>query len=504
MKNSIIRFLLVAGVLATSAACNKDFLDRKPLVGATEENFYRTEADAIAAINAAYAPLQFELSPAGHFRWIWGDVMSDDAIKGGSGDNDAIELLQLETFTAQANNENVESEWSADYEGIYRANVVLERVPNIQMNEQLKARILGEARFIRAWFFYNLVTLYSGVPLADHVLAPSEYNLPRASESEVWTLIETDLREAAAALPLRSEYPLSDLGRITKGAAQALLLKTLIWQQRWSEAQMLAEEILSSNQYQLEPNYAKIFTQEGENGPESIFEIQYMNASGGNWGKNNANEGTFTNVFQRARGQFEGYGFNIPTENFVQEFFKEGFEDPRLKSTVFRVGDPMGDRGTFTKEATGGFPYDYYPKKYFSNKSEEAPFGDPNPNGGSNDRVIRLADVLLLHAEAAYHNGNEAAARQSLNRVRARARGTLPNVLPDVTATGAALLDAIYHERRVELGLEGHRFFDLVRTGRAAQVLGPLGFNESVHKYLPIPLSQIQATNGAIVQNPGY
>ena len=279
MKHSIIRFLLVAGVLATSAACNKDFLDRKPLVGATEENFYRTEADAIAAINAAYAPLQFELSPAGHFRWIWGDVMSDDAIKGGSGDNDAIEMLQLETFTAQANNENVESEWSADYEGIYRANVVLERIPNIQMNEQLKARILGEARFIRAWFFYNLVTLYGGVPLADHVLAPSEYNLPRASESEVWTLVETDLREAAAALPLRSEYAVSDLGRITKGAAQSLLLKTLVWQQRWSEAQTLAEEIVNSNQYQLEPNYAKIFTQEGENGPLRQFRDEYLRRS---------------------------------------------------------------------------------------------------------------------------------------------------------------------------------------------------------------------------------
>ncbi len=495
---------MVAGILLTSVACNKDFLDRKPLVGATEENFYRNEADAIAAVNAAYAPLQFEISPAGHFRWIWGDIMSDDAIKGGSGDNDAAELLQLETFKVQANNENVESEWSADYEGIYRANVVLEKVPPIVMDEQVKARLLGEARFIRAWFFYNLVTMYGGVPLADHVLAPSEYNLPRASEAEVWTLIEADLREAANVLPLRSEYPTADLGRITKGTAQSLLVKSLVWQKRWSEAQALAEEVINSNQYQLEPNYAKIFTLEGENGTESIFEIQYMNRSGGNWGKNNANEGSFTNVFQRPRGQFEGYGFNIPTADFVQEFFKEGFEDPRLKSTVFRVGDAMGDRGIFTKEATGGFPYDYYPKKYFSNKSEDATLGDPNPNGGTNDRVIRLSDVLLLHAEAAFHNNNEDAARQSINRVRARARGTVQNVLPDVTATGAALLEAIYHERRVELGLEGHRFFDLVRTGRATQVLSPLGFNEGVHKLFPIPLSQIQATNGAIQQNPGY
>ena len=430
--------------------------------------------------------------------------MSDDAIKGGSGDNDANELLQLETFRGPTSTSNLESEWSADYEGIYRANIVLERVPGIAMNEELKSRILGEAHFIRAWFFYTLVTMFGGVPLADHVLAPSEYNLPRADAGQVWSLIESDLKTAASSLPLRSGYAAEDLGRITKGAAQSLLVKGYLWQKRWSEAENLANEVIQSNEYQLVANYASIFTEAGENNAESIFEIQYMNASGGNWGKNNANEGTFSPVFQRARGQFEGYGFNIPTEDFVQEFFKEGFEDPRLKSTVFRVGDAMGDRGIFTKEATGGVAYDYYPKKYFSNKSEDAPFGDPNPNGGVNDRVIRFSDVLLMHAEAAAQNGNEAAARTSLNRVRARARGTATNILPDITATGAALLTAIYRERRIELGLEGHRFFDLVRTGRAQEALGSLGYQEGKHNLFPIPQSQVQATNGAIVQNPGY
>jgi len=148
--------------------------------------------------------------------------------------------------------------------------------------------------------------------------------------------------------------------------------------------------------------YANIFTNSGENGPGSVFEIQYMNASGGNWGRNNANEGTFTNVFQRARGQFEGYGFNLPTQDFVDEFEAN---DPRLGHTVFQVGDEMGDRGVFTLEATG-FPHLYYPKKYFLNASDEAPFGDPAPNGPSNDRVIRYADLLLFHAEAAYFSAH--------------------------------------------------------------------------------------------------
>jgi hypothetical protein len=492
------KYYFLFAVALMSIACEKEFLEKSPIVGVTEENFYRTEADATAAVNAAYASLQFQLSPAGHFRWFWGDIMSDDSEKGGSGDNDVNDLLQLETFKGPTNTDLLESEWGADYEGIYRANVVLEKVPAIEMDEDLKARILGEARFIRAWNFYTLVTMFGGVPLADHVLAPSEYNIPRASADQVWDLIESDLQQAAADLWKRSEYPVADLGRITQGAAQALLVKTYLWREKWAEAKATAEQIIQSGEYQLVPDYADIFPLYGENNEESVFEIQYMNASGGNWGNNNANEGSFTNVFTRARGQFAGYGFNIPTQDFVDEFFAEGFEDPRLKSTVFRLGDEMGDRGIFTIDATGGLPHLYYPKKYFNPKSEDAPFGDPNPNGGSNDRVIRYADVLLMHAEASYHTGDEGAARSSLNLVRNRVQ------IPEITASGNALLDAIYRERRIELGLEAHRFFDLVRTGRAPAELGPLGFIAGVHELFPIPESQIQATNGAITQNPGY
>ncbi|MCE2789355.1 MAG: RagB/SusD family nutrient uptake outer membrane protein [Saprospiraceae bacterium] len=488
---------IVAGLLLLTS-CNDDFLVRQPIIGVTEENFYKTEADALAAVNAAYATLQFQISPAGHFRWFWGDIMSDDAVKGGSGDNDANSLLQLETFKGPVNTDLLESEWGANYEGIYRANVVLEKVPAIQMDEKMKQRILGEARFIRAWNFYNLVIMFGGVPLADHVLAPSEYNLTRATAEEVWVLIEKDLTEAIPALWPRSEYSVADLGRVTKGSAQALLVKAYLWQKKWPQARLVAEDLIKSGEYKLVPKYEDIFTLAGENNSESVFEIQYMNASGGNWGKNNANEGSFTNVFQRARGQFGGFGFNIPTQDFVSEFTKEGFEDPRLKSTVFRVGDAMGDRGIFTIEATGGVPYLYYPKKYFSNRSEDAPFGDPNPNGGSNDRVIRFSDVLLMHAEACYQTGDEANARKSLNEVRSRVS------IPVISASGEALLQAIYRERRLELGLESHRFFDLVRTGRATDVLGKLGFKSGVHELFPVPQSQILATGGAITQNPGY
>ncbi len=498
MKRLSIIFLIFV-----LASCEKDFLQRSPIIGITQDNFYKTEADAYAAVNAAYAALQFELSPGGHFRWFWGDIMSDDSQKGGSGDNDTYELLLLETFQGPVNTDLLEGEWSACYEGIYRANTVLEYVPPMEIDEAVKAQVVAEAKFIRAWLFYNLVTVFGDVPKVDHLLAPSEYNMVRAPKAEIWTLIVQDLTEAAAILPLKSEYSAEDLGRITKGAAQALLVKSYLWQENWSAAQATAETIINSNEYQLTPNYADIFTTAEENNNESVFEIQYMNASGGNWGKNNANEGTFSNVFQRARGQFEGYGFNIPTQDFVDEFSKEGFEDPRLAATVFRVGDAMGDRGIFTKDAAGQ-PHDYYNKKAFNSKGEEAPFGDPNPNGGTNDRVIRYADVLLMHAEAAAKNGNEGAARTSLNQVRARARGNNNNILLPITTSGQALITAIYRERRIELGMEGHRFFDVVRTGRGSSILGSLGYIEGVHNVFPIPQSQIQATNGVITQNNGY
>jgi hypothetical protein len=504
MKYFSIKIILLS-TLFLLVGCGDKFLDRPPLIGESSEDYYQTEEHAIASVNAAYAALQFELTPAAHFRWFWGDIMSDDSDKGGAGDNDGFELLLLETFQGQSNNEMVASEWTASYEGIYRANAALENIPGIDMDETIKARILGEARFIRSWFFYNLVTMFGDVPKADHVLLPSEFNIGRSPASEIWTLIESDLTTAIPDLPLRGDYNDADLGRISKGAAQGLLTKVYLWQGKWALAEQTANNIITSGEYALADDYASIFTRLGENGSGSVFEIQYMSESGGNWGYNQANEGTFTNVFQRPRGAFGGFGFNLPTQDLVDEFFAENpsVEDPRLASSIFRIGDQVGDRGVLTEEATG-FPHPYYPKKYFNNLSEEASFGDIAPNGGSNDRVIRYADVLLMHAEAAYHNGNEPGARTSLEEVRARARAGNPFILSEVTSSGQTLLDAIYHERRVELALEGHRFFDLVRTGRASSVLGSMGYTEGVHNLFPIPSAQILVTNGAITQNNGY
>jgi len=494
-------------VVLASTGCSKDFLNRDPYIGSSAGNFYQTADDAEAATIACYAPLQVEISDGAHFRWYFGDIVSDDADKGGSGDTDEPDLLEFENFFGDPSSGIVLGEWKTAYKGITYCNIALQNIPGIEMDEFQKLAYLGEAKFLRAYWYFNLVTTFGGVPLVTAPLAPSEYAQPRATAEEVWAQIVADLEDAAANLPEKSAYSVSATGRATRGAANALLAKAHLYQGNWSECRARCEEVVGSGEYFLDPNYGNIFTEAGENGPGSIWEIQYANNSGGNWGAQFWSEGTYTNVFQRARGTFAGYGFNLPTQDFVDEF--EVWEeqigpdliekvDPRLGYTVYQLGDNASDWGQLTEDATG-MQSQYFPRKYFNPASELAPFGDPNPNGGSNDRVIRLADVLLMHAEACNQLGDDATAMASLNLVRSRA--AVPTLAAG-SAAGAALLDAIYHERRVELGLEGHRFFDLVRQGRAADVLE--GFIPGKSELFPIPTAEITLSNGALTQNPGY
>jgi len=497
----------VAALVLLATGCSKDFLDRNPYIGSSAGNFYQTAEDAEAAVIACYAPLQVEISDGAHFRWYFGDIVSDDADKGGSGDTDEPDLLEFENFYGDPSSGIVLGEWKTAYKGITYCNIALENIPGIDMDELDKLALLGEAQFLRAYWYFNLVTTFGGVPLVTKTLAPSEYAQPRATAEEVWAQVVADLEEAAANLPEKSSYGLGQTGRATRGAANALLAKAHLYQGNWSECRSRCEEVVGSGEYFLDPNYGNIFTEAGENGPGSIWEIQYANNSGGNWGAQFWSEGSYTNVFQRARGTFSGYGFNLPTQDFVDEF--EVWEeqigpdvitktDPRLGYTVYKLGDNVSDWGELTEDATG-MPHPYYARKYFNPAAELAPFGDPNPNGGSNDRVIRLADVLLMHAEACNRLGDDAAATASLNMVRARASVPL---IAEGTLAGAALLDAIFHERSVELGLEGHRFFDLVRQGRAADVLE--GFIPGKSELFPIPTAEITLSNGQLTQNPGY
>jgi starch-binding outer membrane protein, SusD/RagB family len=500
-----LAFILLIAV----TGCSKDFLDRDPYIGSSLGNFYQTAEDAEAAVIACYAPLQVEISDGAHFRWYYGDIVSDDSDKGGSGDTDEPDLLEFESFIGDPSSGIVLGEWKTAYKGITYCNIALENIPGIEMDELQKLAFLGEAKFLRAYWYFNLVTVFGGVPLVTRTLSPSEYAQARVSANEVWAQIEEDLVDAAASMPEKSAYGTGQVGRATRGAANALLAKAYLYQGNWSACRSRCEEVAGSGEYSLAPDYGSIFTDAGENGPGSIWEIQYMNASGGNWGAQFWSEGTYTNVFQRARGTFSGYGFNLPTQDFVDEFetWEEtiGTEtitkvDMRKGYTVYQLGDNAGDWGVVTEDATGN-PAPYYARKYFNPASELAPFGDPNPNGGSNDRVIRFADILLMHAESCNHLGDDAASKVSLKMVRDRA-GVLWSEVASLA--GDDLLEAIWHERRVELGLEGHRFFDLVRQGRAADVLSEQGFISGKSELFPIPTAEITLSNGLLDQNPGY
>ncbi len=527
--------LLLVPVLLIS--CKQEFLERTPVVGATEANFYKTPEDALSATIACYNTLQQEvtniqgssgLKP--HFRWYFGDICSDDSDKGGSGDGDDPQLYDFERFQGNSSGQMLLVEWQVAYRGIAYCNLALQKIPDIDMDAEVKDAYLGEARFIRAYWYFNLVTTFGGVPLVTTPLASTEYQQPRATADQIWDLIKEDLEFAIEFLPPRSAYSLNELGRATRGSAQGLMTKVNAYLGEWEACYAVSGDLINEGEYSLD-TYGNIFTELGENGPGSIWEIQYMNASGGNWGQQL--EGTFTNVFQRARGQFNGYGFNLPTQDLVDEF---EVGDPRLSHSLFQVGDVMGDRGVFTLDATG-MPHLYYPRKNFNNAAEEAPFGDPIPNGHTNDRVIRLSDVMLFHAEACVNTGRFLEANDMVNAVRDRARGESwcagtpegaapcaslplyggphfppaggqPVINPDVT------LEDIWHERRVELALEGHRFFDLVRQGRAADVMqahldehfpgAGYSFVAGVNELFPIPSNEITLSGGLITQNPGY
>jgi starch-binding outer membrane protein, SusD/RagB family len=517
MRN--VKLYLLIGLIAFLGIGCQDFLTEKPKVGVTEDLYYLNDDDALASLYGVYDPLQWQQldGTTWSFRWVYGDIVSDDSEKGGSDITDQPGWAAAENFEANGGTVVFQNEWKKNYQGIFRANLLISKVTgNPKITDPTKKAVIAEAKFLRAFYYFELVRLFGGVPIVTKTVASSESQIPRASVQEVYAQIEKDLKEAVIDLKEKSEQSPSQYGRATKGAAKAYLVKAYIYQQKWTDAEPLAKEIINSGQYKIDTEkYQDVFKLAGEHGPGSIFEINFSGSTNDGWGASGANptfgkddgEGNVTNQMTRARGMGNGWGFNIPTDDFVNEFEPN---DPRLTASIFREGEAYGDRGILSTKPVDqggtGFPYIYYTKKYFINKSEEAP-NTQEINGPSNERDFRFSDLLLFHAEAAFHKGDEVGAKVSLNAVRARARMGAPNgTLPDVTATGTALLDAIYHERRVELGLEGHRFWDLVRTGRAGQVMRARGksFIDGKHELFPIPSTEISLSGGSLKQNPGY
>ena len=364
------------------------------------------------------------------------------------------------------------------------------------MESVLKDRIIAEAKFLRAYYYFHLVNVYGNIPLRlTPALNVNDLSFPLSTVSVVYAQIEQDLSDASASLPIT--YPSTETGRATKGAALGLLSKVYLFQEKWQLALTTAND-LDGLGYSLSTIYRNNFEVATENNIESIFEIQHVA------GQIPAS-GTYLNQYV-SPNVLNGYFFNAPTGNFVNEFEKTATEivDPRLDYTVGRAGNKWVDGQDFMSEwspATG----------YLDKKQAQPVDIDPIGDGGLNYVFMRYAEILLIKAEALNELNRGSEATAPLNTIRKRAResylydinlvgfGTVPaNLLPDVTYTNqSSMRDAIRHERRVELGLEFHRFYDVIRYGKtyAEQVLQ--NFNYENNRYFPIPQSE-RDTNSKI------
>jgi starch-binding outer membrane protein, SusD/RagB family len=493
MKQSInLNKVLLLGamtVLIGTPSCKKSFLDVPPQGQQPSQQFWQSETDATKAVNAMYGNLREWKQVA--FAAIAIESLGSDDSEKGSDPSDATFLNKFDNFTATSTEGQILDFWTGQYQEVNLANQVLDNIPAINMDAALKARYLAEAKFLRAYAYFRLVRAFGDVPLRLHVPKDAtEFNIPRTPKAEVYAAIEQDLNDAAAVLP--ASYPAKEVGHATKGAALGLHAKVAMYQKKWADVLNYTNQVISSGVYSLFPNYEQLFRIPNENSRESIFEIQATYVPG-NCDASNSQYSQVQGVRSVNRG---GWGFHVPTADLANSYEAN---DPRKDATIIFRGEttPEGDVIPAT-----------VPNPMYNQKSY-VPFTDAtnqNCNEGSeqNIRVLRYADVLLMNAEAANETGNQTLAKQSLNAVRARARGGNNAILPDITTTDqASLRTAIWEERHHELGMEFDRYFDVIRQGRAAQIFGPKGWTEK-YTVWPIPQNEIDLSAGVLTQNPGF
>ncbi|MBX2962258.1 MAG: RagB/SusD family nutrient uptake outer membrane protein [Cyclobacteriaceae bacterium] len=494
IMKSKLKIISIIALLAMMPVACEDFLDKPPQGTLTQSSFPTTAQDALLATNAVYNTLRESNFNSGLFPLM--DIMSDDTNKGSNPDDASATIGPFDRFEHVKTEGAILRWWNTLYLAVRRANVVLEKVPSIPMEETLKNRYLGEASFLRAFFYFDLVRAWGGVPKLTSTV-PQE--LIRSSADEIYALIIDDLLFAISVLPEKSQYSSTNQGRATKGAAKGLLAKVYLFRGDFNNASNYALEVINSMQYDLEPQFATAHSVNGEHGIESVFEVASFGAEG------LANGGNQYGNVQAVRGTpNRGWGFNRPTKN-LRDDFESG--DPRLDASVIFLGEVLDGVTIMGDGATPDVSVDSHGQEEIEcyNQKVWTPGINVPPSFGHNRRFLRYADVLLIAAEALNETGNTAQALTYLNRVRERAREGNNAILPDIIETDKNLLrDIIIHERRVELAMEGHRFWDLVRTGKAPTVLGPLGFITGKHELLPIPQTEIDLTQGKMDQNPGW
>ena len=490
----VVMFFLT---LALMVSCEDEFLE-KPLQGRlTQANFPSTPDDALAATNAIYQTLRQGIYHRGFYPID--DVMSDDARKGSNPGDQSAELGPYETFEHTVTSSFAINWWRALYQGIRRANVVIDKVPVIEMEEATRRQYIAEARFLRALFYFDLARGYGGVPIITS--SAPDPGQTRGSQEQVYELIHEDLWYAIDNLEEKTALPPAEYGRATKGAAKALLGRAYLYEENYDSAAVYSLEVINSGIYELEPVFADANSEAAEHGMESVFEIGGIGVEGGIEAGNNQYA-----IGQGVRGTpNRGFGFNRPSLDLINSF-EAG--DPRMDATVIFLGEVLdgivilGDAGTSdeVRDEDGNLvEIETYNQKIW------VPGITVASSQGHNRRLIRYAEVLLNAAEALNESGNSAQALPYLNRVRERAREGNTDILPDITTTDqAALRSIILQERRSELAMEGFRFWDVVRMGLGPEIFGSLGFEEGKHELLPIPQSEIDLSQGQLTQNPGW
>ena len=474
----IITILTILGIFSFSS-CN-DFLDEELDGEYTSNNIYNTEEEANLALTGVYNSLSFTTSS--NMIWVFGDVASDDAVKGGSA-SDQAEIGMIDEFNIKSDNGILLSYWKFAYEGINRANNVIHANYGAGVDDGVKQQMIAQAKFIRAYYYFNLVNIWGKVPLRIEPVRTSNVNMGLSEVAQIYSRIEQDLNDAAGVLP-PSYTQTADKGRITKGAAYGLLAKVQLYQKKWDDCiTTITTKLEPLGLYGLEANYEDLFKLGAEDSREAIFSILH---------ESNQNPGLGNSLNQWFAPLVEGgYYFNAPTNNYVLSFSEQtttGQTDPRLDASIGRSGKEWLNDDVFdlTWSITG-----YLVKKH-NQPLAEVPAGTKG-DGGLPYIYLRYADILLMKAEA-YTEANDldkAAAALKLVRDRAGLAYTKP-------VNQEQMRSVIYLERRRELGFEFHRFFDLMRWGKdvATQALGSDFKWQEPRYYFPIPQNELDSNNG--------
>lgn len=496
MKKNIKTYLILILTVGIFYACD-DFVDVQP-TAENSEDFFNSEEDYQKALIGAYDLLQ-----STYLNVMLGEIASDNTLAGGESATDVPGIQEVDDMIHTPVNAQLRDIWGWMFAGVNRANYILEFKDKTDFDG--KNQVLAQATFLRAYYYFELVKWFGDVPLSvdKRIQFGEQFNIDRTPKAEVYAQIEADLIFAADNLP----YVQSEPGRVTKGAAQALLGKAYLFQNKFDEAATVLENLILNGPHDLVTNYNTIFEEAGENNIESVFEVQYFDGQGAGFGCLQCSEGNVAVGFSGVRAYSatpdspgdifsSGFSFNVPVQEVV-----DAFENGDLRKDVAILDIEAWAAATGITFGTGFEHTGYFNRKYIPRKRSSNAQGDRNLTNPNNYRAIRFADVLLMAAEAFNKKSSpdDAKARTYLNRVRARAFG---NSLNNITSSGTTLYESILNERRVELVGEGHRFFDLVRTGKAAQEIN--GFVTGKHEVFPIPTIEIQLAGNRWLQNPNY